>query len=59
MASGEDWIMRPVLRGMCRYESLLEGAIDLFDIARMNEALDVNDENERRMLAVLAKQQEK
>ena len=58
MASGEDWVMRPVLRGLCRYESLIDGSLDLFDVARMNEALDVNDENERRVNEALAKQRE-
>jgi hypothetical protein len=55
MASGEDWLMRPVLRGLCKYESLINGTVDLFDIARMNEALDVTDENERRINEALAK----
>lgn len=40
--------MRPVMAGMCRYESLKDGAIDLADIARMNDALDVRDENQCR-----------
>ena len=40
--------MRPVLRGMCMYESLKSGALDLADIARMNDTLDASDENERR-----------
>jgi hypothetical protein len=54
MASGEDWIMRPVLEGLCKYESLIDGSLDLFDIARMNEALDVKQENERRAAEALA-----
>jgi hypothetical protein len=41
--------MRPVLRGMCQYESLKNGTLDLEDIARMNDALAVSDENEARM----------
>lgn len=48
MADEEDWLMRPVLEGMCKYESLLDGTIGLVDIARMNEALEVKWENERR-----------
>lgn len=40
--------MRPVLRGCCRYESLLDGTLTLEDVARMNAALDVQDENEHR-----------
>jgi hypothetical protein len=55
MGSGEDWLMRPVLEGMCRYESLKDGSIELLDIARMNDALDVRSENERRVTAALAK----
>ena len=43
--------MRPVLRGMCKYESLKDGTISLFDIAKMNEALDVEAENTRRIQA--------
>lgn len=40
--------MRPVLEGCCKYESLIDGTLDLRDIARMNEALDVKYENEER-----------
>ena len=49
MAEQEDWLMRPVLRGLCRYESLKDGTLDLADIALLNEALDVEAENEYRM----------
>jgi len=49
MGAKEDWLMRPVLEGLCRYESLIDGTLDLFDVARMNDALDVRSENERRM----------
>lgn len=41
--------MRPVLRGLCRYESLTDGSLNLCDLAEMNDALDVADENERRL----------
>jgi len=40
-----DWLLRPVVKGMCRYESLKDGAIDLADIALMNDCLDVLAEN--------------
>jgi len=56
MGSGEDWLMRPVLRGLCRYESLIDGKLSLFDVARMNDAIDVQDENERRLHEALAKE---
>lgn len=37
--------MRPVLERLCGYDSLIDGTLDLSDIARMNDALDVRDEN--------------
>lgn len=37
--------MRPVLEGCCRYESLKDGTLDLEDLARLNDALDVRDAN--------------
>jgi hypothetical protein len=40
--------MRPVIRGMCRFESLKDGSLTIGDIATMNDALDVQDENEAR-----------
>lgn len=43
--------MQPIVRGMCKYESLKDGTLDLADIALMNDALAVSDENERRMHA--------
>jgi len=43
-----DYLMRPVRKGMCRYESLKNGALDLLDIAIMNDALDVEAENQHR-----------
>jgi hypothetical protein len=49
MSGEEDWLLRPVLRGLCRYESLLDGKINLVDIAKMNEALDVEAENQERV----------
>lgn len=48
MGDDEDWLMRPVLEGMCRYESLKNGELDLEDVAMMNESLTVRSENERR-----------
>lgn len=48
MGDQEDWVMRPVLEGLCRYESLKDGTVDLEDLAKMNDALDVRAENEHR-----------
>ena len=49
MTSGEDWLLRPILRGLCKYESLKDGSLDLLDISKLNEALDVESENQRRL----------
>lgn len=38
--------MAPILAGMCKYESLKDGSIDLADIALMNDALAVKSDNE-------------
>jgi hypothetical protein len=43
---GYDWLLRPVVMGMCKFESLKDGTIDLADVALMNEALSVKAENE-------------
>lgn len=40
--------MRPVLRGLCRLESLYDGTLGLEQLALANDALDVMDENDRR-----------
>jgi hypothetical protein len=41
--------MRPALRGVYRMESLIDGTLDLENVMMANEALDVMDENERRL----------
>ena len=48
MEGDEDWLLRPVLRRLCLYESLKDGTLDLADIALLNEAIDVEAENEYR-----------
>lgn len=48
LPSGRSWLMRPVERGMCRFESLKDGTLDLADLALMNETLAVAAENESR-----------
>lgn len=48
MSDGTDWLLRPVSRGVCRYESLKDGSLNLEDLSRLNEMLDVEDENLRR-----------
>ena len=56
MVEDEDWLFRPVMRGLCRYESLRDGTLDLLDIALMNEAMDVEAENMARARAQAEKQ---
>lgn len=36
------------MHGLCKYESLIDCTIGLEDIARMNDAIDVKEENESR-----------
>lgn len=38
----------PVVAGLCKYESLKDGSLDLSDIALMNDALAVKADNEAR-----------
>jgi len=40
--------MAPAHAGLCKYESLIDGTLDLFDIARMNYSLTVQSENAAR-----------
>jgi hypothetical protein len=49
MTDDEDWIMQPVLEGLCKYESLIDGTLGLADIDRMNDAIDVRAENQARV----------
>lgn len=41
--------MRPVLAGVIEYEALIRTEITLLDIAIINDALDVQNENDRRL----------
>lgn len=49
MEGQEDWLLRPVLHRLCLYESLKDGRLSLWDVALMNEALDVEAENHNRL----------
>ena len=56
MPDAHDWILRPWVRGKAvSYESLKDGTLDLLDLAIMNDAIDVADENERRAMAAQAR----
>lgn len=47
--------MRPVLAGLLKAESLYDGTVDLAQIALLNDALDVQAENQRRYDAAMNK----
>jgi hypothetical protein len=55
LPNGEDWLLAPVLSGLCRFESLKDGTIDLVDIALMNDAMAVKADNEQRARAAMEK----
>lgn len=48
MPDGEGWLFRPALKGLCKYESIIDGTLTLEDIAVMNDLIDVDNENLRR-----------
>lgn len=41
------------MEGLVKYESLIDGAVDLADIALLVDALSVKNENERRIQAYM------
>jgi len=53
LPGGEDYILRPVLAGHMKYESLKDGSVSLADIALLNDAMDVQQENQRRYEAAV------
>lgn len=53
MPAGEEWLLRPTLAGALRYESLLDGTVGLEDVALLNDALDMQAENEARVQEAL------
>jgi hypothetical protein len=49
MVGDEDMMFRPVLRGMLAAERLLDGSVDLAFVMLLNEAIDIELENRRRV----------
>lgn len=41
------FLLRPIAAGMCRYESIKDGSLDLVDFKIMNNYLDVQAHNEQ------------
>lgn len=48
LPDGRNWLLRPVVEGMTDYVHLVDGSLSLDDLANMNDALSVRDENEYR-----------
>ncbi|MCT6589177.1 NTP pyrophosphohydrolase [Pantoea dispersa] len=40
---------RPVEAGYITYDKLLDGTVDLADVARMNDWLDIKEDNDARI----------
>jgi len=49
LPGGEDYIFRPARAFNIDIKDLKSGAVDLCDIAMMNDYLDVEEENQRRI----------
>jgi hypothetical protein len=50
MAEDEQVLFRPVLRGMLRAESLIDGSVDLNYVMLLNEAIDIEQINDGRAI---------
>jgi hypothetical protein len=53
MADDLDFLWRPILKNLCKMESLNDGSLDLIDIAEAHDALDIEAENQRRADAAM------
>jgi hypothetical protein len=49
MPDNGNWLMRPAIEGLCSYESLIDGKLDIADVQFMNDALTVKAINEMRV----------
>lgn len=58
LKSGEEFIWKPVLAGLCTYRDVTENRVDLCDIATMNELLDLQRSNDRRVQEYEQRKQE-
>jgi len=48
MGDGLDWLFRPFMRGKLPYIAVFDCSVTLVDIARINDLLNIADENEAR-----------
>lgn len=44
----QDFVMAPILAGLCSMTNVYDGSLDLYDWALMNDALAVKAENQWR-----------
>lgn len=51
MMEQEDVLFRPIMRGFYKFESLLDGTLDLAHVMLCNEAIDIEQENTLRHAA--------
>ncbi len=49
LPEGESFLMRPVDAGYIPYTALKDGSVDLADVARMNDWLDLKADNDYRI----------
>lgn len=49
MDDPHGYVMFVVLNGLCKYESLVDGSLNLEDVLRMRESFFIKNENERRI----------
>lgn len=52
LPKGRSWLLAPVVKGMCSFESIRNGTVSLGDIALMNDALAAQAENQQRAYEV-------
>lgn len=50
LPDGEDFLMRPVDAGLISYVALKDGSVDLADIARLNDWLDLKADNHNHIV---------
>lgn len=55
MASGEEWLFRPMTEGWVSFREYHDGSIDLNDVADMNELIDVRDANAALLRRAMAR----
>lgn len=53
MPQGEEYYLGPIEHGYYRYTDLIDGTLDLADVAECNDAMAFRAENQRRAQAAL------